>query len=416
MSAVLREWRLLLHDRAALAVLALAFAASTLAVASGLSEVRAQRASLAALAEADARERASVAQRQADWGGAAYYSFHLTWEPPSTLAFAALGLREHGPWQHRIRMLALEGQVHEPDAGHPELALLGRFDFAFVVALLAPLFAILLLHGIAAGERSAGRHDLLLATARDGRGPWLARGAIRALLLGVALLLPFAVGAAIEGTPASLLAAGCGVVSVHLAFWWALCALFDRGKAAAPTQLMLLVGAWIALAGVAPAALAAYADRRHPLPEGGAILLAQREAVNDAWDLPKETTLRAFLERHPEWAPSAAVTRPFEWKWYFAFQQVGDQVAEPLSRAHREGRAARERLVDALAWLAPPAWVERRLEALAGTDGAAALAYEQRVRDFHARLRAWYYPRLFNDTAYAPQDAATRPDFAPHEH
>jgi len=35
------------------------------------------------------------------------------------------------------------------------------------------------------------------------------------------------------------------------------------------------------------------------------------------------------------------------------------------------------------------------MEHLAGTDMRAAIAYEQSVRDFHASLRAWYYPKMF---------------------
>ncbi len=415
MNPLLRELRLLGRDRGAVAVLAIALAVATIAVASGWLEIRGQRAGLDALVQADQRERVALAAQHADWGSAAYYTFHLTWQPPGDLAFAALGQREHGPWQHRIRMLALEGQIHEPDAGHPEIALLGRFDYAFVAATLAPLLAILLLHGLAAAERAAGRHELLVATARSARRLWLTRGAVRVALLACALLIPLAIAAAAEATPGATFTAAAAVVIAHLLFWWLLCAVLDRGNHTAANQLMQLIGAWIALAVVAPAAITMAADHRHPLPAGGAILLAQREAVNDAWDLPKAQTMAAFIATHPQWAAHAEVTQPFEWKWYFAFQQVGDQAAEALSQAHREGRVARDRMAGTLAWFAPPAWVERRLTALAGTDTASILAYEQAVRDFHAGLRAWYYPRLFEELPYAAEHLASRPEFAPSD-
>ena len=66
--------------------------------------------------------------------------------PPSALAFAARGVRDDLPWKHRIRMLALEGQIYETDAGNPELSRIGKLDFAFVAAFLLPLLLILLLH------------------------------------------------------------------------------------------------------------------------------------------------------------------------------------------------------------------------------------------------------------------------------
>lgn len=414
MSALLRELRLLARDRAALALLAVALLSAAGAVASGLAEVGQQRAQLVALADADRREREAVAAQHADWGSAAYYTFHLTAAPPSTFAFAALGLREHGPWQHRVRMLALEGQIHEPDAGHPEIAVLGRFDYAFVVATLAPLLVVLLLHGLAAGERAAGRHDLLVATSRGGAGLWRVRAGLRIALLSVALLAPLVAGAALEGTSGAVVGSAAVLVVAHLSFWAVLCRWLDRdGATSVSTQLMQGVGAWLVLAVVAPAAIATFAERRHPLPEGAAILMAQREAVNDAWDLPKETTMRAFVASHPEWGEFAEVRRPFEWKWYFAFQQVGDEAAAVLSRAHREGRAARASTSAALAWLAPPAALERHLEALAETDADAALAYEAAVREFHARLRHWYYPRLFRDLPFSADELAQRPSFEP---
>jgi ABC-2 type transport system permease protein len=413
-SALGRELRLLRRDRGALVLLAAALFAAAIAVASGLAEVRAQRAAAQALAEADRRERAAVAAQQTDWGSVAYHTFHLTWAPPSAFAFAALGLREHGPWQHRVRMLAIEGQIHEPDAGNPEVALLGRFDFAFVAATLAPLLAILLLHGLAAGERAAGRHDLLVASARRGSSLWIARAGVRLALLAAALLLPLAAGAVIEGTPGTILFAASVAVVVHLLFWALLCRALDRGgTTAASTQLMQLLGIWLLVAVLAPAAIASYAERRHPLPAGAEILLAQREAVNDAWDLPKSQTMDAFVARHPEWAAHADVSQPFAWKWYFAFQQVGDQAAETLSAAHRDGRAARARTAAMLSLFAPPAWLARRLQSLAATDSTAMLAYEQSVRDFHAGLRHWYYPHLFQELPYSQAAVAGRPEFEP---
>ena len=60
------------------------------------------------------RERELVLISQNDWGGLAYASFHFVYNEPSAFAFAALGQREGEPWKHRIRALALEGQIYEP--------------------------------------------------------------------------------------------------------------------------------------------------------------------------------------------------------------------------------------------------------------------------------------------------------------
>jgi len=139
MSTVYRELRFLMRERSALLWLGLAFMSATIAVVLGLKEVSEQRTTIADLITADQVEREVVKKDLADWGSAAYYSFHLTFDEPSNFAFAALGQRDLSPWKHRIRMLALEGQIYESDTTNPDFALIGRIDFAFVASLLLTL-------------------------------------------------------------------------------------------------------------------------------------------------------------------------------------------------------------------------------------------------------------------------------------
>jgi ABC-2 type transport system permease protein len=410
-AALRREAGFVVRERAVRAWWLVVLCLSVLAVGAGLHEVQQQRNTLARLVAADQADRQAVLQAQKDWGGAAYYSFHLTYDPPSAFAYAALGRRDDLAWKHRIRMLALEGQIHERDAGHPVLALIGRFDFAFLAAFVLPLVLIVLLHGLRASEQVAGRHDLLVATAVHPAALWRWRALLRAAGVFVAAAVPLGVGGVIAGTAAPTLAAATGALAAYLLLWTAVCAWAAAWQRPGEPILAALVALWLLLAVVVPAAVRMAIDRALPLPSGADIVMTQREAVNDAWDLPKATTMAAFVERHPQWAAHSAVQRPFEWKWYYAFQQVGDQRAETLSAAYTAGRLARDRWAARLALLAPPVLLERGLQSLAGTDLAAALAYEARVRSFHAELRAFYYPRLFLDAPFERAELDTLPRF-----
>ena len=411
MTGLIREIRFLASDRAALLWLGIALLVACVSVFLGQREIAAQRAELNALIEIDRADREVVDTLYQDWGSVAYYTFHLTWDSPSDFAFAALGQRDTSPWKHQIRALALEGQFYETDAENPDFALIGRFDFAFAANLLAPLLLILLLHDLRSAERTAGRYELLSATAASQGSPWFARAALRVGALALCLIGPLWAGGLAGGAGASTLVAASLVVVLHIAFWWGVCALVDRFGWSSPVNLTALVGAWLALAVIVPAAIKISVEAAVPVPDGGDILLTQREAVNDAWDLPKSATMDPFVERHPEWADYTEISQSFEWKWYYAFQQVGDQTVEPLSLAYREGRIGRDRLAGRLAWLSPPALAERALQALAGTNLAASLAYEQRVRDYHAALRTYYYPRLFRDEAVSDASLGQRPEF-----
>ncbi|MEM9292666.1 MAG: DUF3526 domain-containing protein [Acidobacteriota bacterium] len=412
MKGLARELGFLLRDRGLLLSLVVAAAAAAVAVLLGMMEVEQQRATIAELLEADRVEREVVQAAQEDWGGAAYYTFHLTVDEPTDFTFAALGQRDVSPWKHRIRMLALEGQIYESDAGNPDFALIGRFDFAFVVSLLAPLLLILLLHDVRSSERAAGRHEWLSATSGNDHSPWRTRSGIKVALLTSCLLLPLWIGGLASGSGAADLASASLLTALHLLFWWGVCSLIEGRGWNSSVNLVAACGVWLLLAVITPAAIQAVVDASIPLPDGGDIVLTQREAVNGAWDLPKEATMEPFIDRHPEWADHVEISRPFEWKWYYAFQQVGDQQAEELSLAFRDGRKQRESLAGTLSWLSPPALLERTLQRAAQTDGRSALEYEERVRRYHAELRAWYYPKLFPELPFDQGLLAEVPDFS----
>ena len=319
--------------RAALPVLwlTLALLLSAAATGFGIAAVREQRATIAALLEEDAKDRADALAGQEDWGGAAYAAFHLTYAPPSDFAFAAIGQRDTAPWLHLVRMLALEGQIHEADTANADFGLIGRFDFAFLAATIAPLLLILLLHDLRSGERVAGRHDLLEATAGKPSRLWLARAAVRLAGLALALLVPFWIGAAIEGAATATVLAASALACGGLAVWWLIVEVVGRIKVSSPVLLAALIGVWLSLALLVPAAARAGIEAAVPVPDGAEILMLQREAVNAAWDKPKPATMEPFLARHPQWAAFATVEQPFVGKWYYAFQQVCDQQAEPLA-------------------------------------------------------------------------------------
>lgn len=407
-----RELWFLLRDRAACVWLTIAFVLSALAVGFGLAEVRDQRETIRALVAHDAADRAHALEGHDDWGGAAYYAFHFTYAPPSDLAFAAMGQRDSSPWKHRVRMLALEGQIHESDTRNADFGLVGRFDFAFMAACVAPLLLIMLIHDLRASERVARRHDLLVATAGSALQPWLPRAIVRLCSLALALLAPLWVGALLEGTALAVVVQASLVVVGSLLVWWLIVEPVSRVSAAPSILLTALIGIWLSVAIVLPAVSRAVIEASVPAPDGGEILLLQRETVNAAWDLPKEDTMTAFVAEHPQWQSEAKITSPFEWKWYYAFQQVGDQRARPLVQQYRDARIERDRLAGWVSLVLPPSFVERAFEALARTDAATALAYEDRVRAFHAELRAFHYPLLFRDVPFDRAMLRDLPQFA----
>lgn len=412
-----RELHLALTHRAftfwALALLVL----SAIALWAGLSEVERQQATIDHLLEIDNTDRAKELEKQIDWGSAAYYAFHLTYDRPSDFAYAAMGQRDNLPWKHRVRMLALEGQIYERDTPNPVVALIGRLDFSFLAAFILPLVLISVLYDLKSSERAAGRFYLLAATVGGSWSLWGARALVRTGVILFALIAPLiAVGLA-AGTPIATLGAAVIALLVYGLFWACVCYWLAGLQRPSATVLASLVGVWLVFSIILPSAAKLAIDTLIPVPDGSEILLTQREAVNDAWDLPEEATMEPFIERHPQWAEHTAVGDSFEWKWYYAFQQVGDQKTEALTNAYRHARLKRDQFAAWIAVIMPPALLERSLQKLAKTDVQAAMDYENQVREFHSQLRDFYYPKLFLHQAFdknllvdLPQFGSKRPN------
>lgn len=416
MNRMLHEWRLLSRSRWALAALGLMLALSALAVVSGLREVARQSHEIARLADLQRADQAAQARQHAakgDAGSVAYYTFLGTWNPPSPAAFLALGLRDTAPHVLRVRALALQAQLHEGEIFNPELALAGRLDWAFVLVYLAPLVLIALLYDLVSGERRAGRLATLQALPGAGPGLWLRRAALRTSLALACLLLPMLAGAWAAGMQAGALAGVLLAAAAYVAFWSGLSLWVATRTGGSVANAMALMGCWAVLTLVLPTLAQATLARSVPVRQGVELMVAQRQAVHAAWDLPREETMERFLAIHPQWRGTAPLPAGFHWKWYYAFQQLGDESVAPQVAAYREGLSTRQRWTERIGWVLPGVGVQTVLHRQAATDLPAQLAYQDEVASFHARLRDFYYPYLFKDIRFEPGDVARLPRFEP---
>ncbi|KHL24512.1 ABC transporter permease [Croceibacterium mercuriale] len=403
MNLLLHELRLLLRQKLTVIALALLAGLTIAALVAGTAEVARQRAAIAAIPAAQAEDIGAIADyvvRTKDAGSAAYYSFHPTWDAPGPLAFAALGMRDVAPFILRVRALGLEAQIYDGDTFNPELALPGRFDWAFVLVFLAPLFVIALFHDLVSAEREAGRQRTLEALPRGGKAVWRRRTGLRLGLLWTILGAPFALAAIMQGAGIGAIAIVLLVTAAYLLFWIGIAALVGRLRWSSTANAAALAGLWLVLVLVLPTLAHVVINRAIPVAQGAEIVLAQREAVNRAWDIPRQDTMDRFYANHPAWAGSAPLGPEFHYKWYLAFHQNGDESVAPQVRAYRAGLEGRDAAGQGLGWVLPPVGVQALLTRLADTDLAAQLAYQDRIRAFHERLRKFYYGYLFTDRPF----------------
>lgn len=411
------ELRLFLRQRIALPALLLMLVLSGASVWAGLAEVARQNEVIARIQPRQASDEAAIAAwvgKEGDAGNAAYYTFHATWDAPSALAFAALGQRDVAPFVLRVRALPIESQINEGENYNAELALPGRFDWAFVLTYLAPLLLIALLHDLFSGEREEGRAVLLDVMAQSSRGLWFRRIALRAGLLLLTLALPFVVGAAISGASAAMTALVTGIAAAYFLFWIIVCLLVARIRLGSLANAASLAVVWLAITLVLPGLALLVVNRAIPVQQGIELTLAQREAVHAGWDKPKDASMQAFLRDHPEWKDKAAFEGGFHWKWYFAFHYLGDRSVADKVKAYRNGLEERDAWTRRTGFVLPSVGVQVAIHRLAQTDLGAQLAYQDRIRAFHDALRRFYYPYIFNETPFRTEDFEKAPRWSKH--
>ena len=410
------ELRQVAHSRLAVGAVVLLALLCALSVWTGLQAVNQQRAALERIAASHAQDYAAIAAKQlksgaAEAGSVGYYLPHLTVNPPSPLAFVAIGQRDLQPQALRVRLLGLHSQLYESEAINPELAMPGRFDFAFVLVFLAPLFVIALMHDLVSSEREAGRLRLLASLPASAANTWRRRVGLRYGLVWLAALLPAACGALAAGAGLAGFAAIALVSTFYLAFWFGLAAWVAARARTSSSSAAILLACLVGLTMILPTLADAAIARLAPVSKGVELALAQRQAVHSGWDIPKPETFKKFFRSHPEWKDTPPVEGRFHWKWYYAMHQAGDDAVAADVAQYRASMQARESWTARVGLALASVNVQVLLHRLADTDLAAQLAYQDRIAAYHTQLRRFFYPYLFEERAMTPDDLALLPRY-----
>lgn len=394
-----REAWFLARDKTAVCALFVLLALSIGSAFIGVQKIDNQNAVIEAMIAADAADREAEQAGLSTYGDAAYYSFYITYDKPQPLAFAAFGQRDTAPFMKRIRLLAIEGQIYQGESPNPLLAQIGSLDMAFIAAYVLPLILIVLLYDLKSGERLAGRQTMLEAMPGSSKRLWLPRIVWRAFCCFLCLAVPFVAGALIKGAMVSAIVSALIGLAAVCVFWTIVSAVLASRPRRGAVIAASLVGIWLTLNILVPLAAHLLFVNQVDGPAGSDVALLQREAVNDAWDLPKQDILKPFGALYPQYAVTEDLD-PFDWRWYFAFQTMGDVAAADISKAYRSAIRARDKVAAATSWLSPALAIQRHLQRLARTDVTAQLSFDAATRQYHAALRDFYFPMVFGEATY----------------
>ena len=342
----------------------------------------------------------------------AYETFLYTFQPPSSWAGLAIGLRDIHPYVLKIRLLGLIPQLYESEIGNPTHRLSGNLDFAFVIVYLLPLLIIVLCYNLLSYEKENGTLGLLHSQPTPLRVLILLKFLVRFVVVQLFFsgLLAFGViytGAEFDTTSLSWQI----IIITYSGFWFALSFLVVSFGRFSSLNAAVLSGSWVLFAILIPACLNLYATSRFATAEGIDLTIRQRQEMNSYWDRPKEEAFKLFFKDYPEWRVIPPVTKRFAWKWYYAMHQAGDNSVKGLSNNYFRSLEQRQNWTNQSSKYSPSLSVYTMLTSLANTGLPTQLSYLDNVRHFHEEMKRFFYPLIFNELNFQQDDYARLPRY-----
>ena len=410
------EWRLLMADRALRIALGLFAVLLVYALANGMVWLRFQERTVEAVESGNA-ERTSAFEQELTAianGGEPSSPFadprsplvlggpsgsHTAALEPGPLTALAVGQSDLLPYYYDVNIYTNESSFQQNgEVENPLNLMVGRFDLAFVVIYLLPLLVLAMSFNVLSEEREQGTLALTLSQPVSARNVVTAKLAFRALLvvgmvLAVSLLGILATGGL--GSPGRVLL-WCATIVAYSLFWFVLAAWVNTLRRSSAWNATVLVGAWLVLVVVAPAAINIAAGLLHPLPSRVEMITAQREASNDAVNQRSELLAR-YLEDHPEMAEGVVADEPGLGALAWAATDAVNRRLEEVTSEHDGQRAEQIVLVRRYRFLSPALLAQEVLIDAAGTGDARFAHFQAQVRAFAEQWQEFFVPAILAD-------------------
>ncbi len=410
------EWRLLLADRALRIVLGLFAVLLVYALANGVVWLRFQERTVEAV-ESGNVERTSALEQELDAianGGQPSSPFadprsplvlggpsgsHTAVLAPGSLTALAVGQSDLLPYYYDVNVYTNESSFQQNgEVENPLNLMVGRFDLAFVVVYLLPLLVLALSFNVLSEEREQGTLALTLSQPVSARSVVTAKLAFRALLVVGMVLAMSLLGILATGgfdSPGRVLL-WCTAVVTYSLFWFMLAAWVNTLRRSSAWNATVLVGAWLVLVVVLPAAINIAAGLLHPLPSRVEMITAQRDASNDAVNRRSELLAR-YLEDHPEMAEGVVADEPGLGALAWAATDAVNRRLEEVTSQHDARRADQIVLVRRYRFLSPALLAQDVLIDAAGTGDARFAHFQSQVRAFAEQWREFFVPAILAD-------------------
>lgn len=433
------EWRLLLSDRATWLVVALFAGLIGYAILNGTAWTRRQQAGVQRyLAGSEAQlkryqqEAAEIESRIASGeaeetriptGGRHPYQVSTfaglsASLPPAPLAPLVVGESDLYPAAYRVGLKAeTEEQIE-----NPLKLLVGRFDLAGVMLFFYPLLICALSYNLLAAEKESGILSLLLSQPLRLRTLVAGKVAATALLVFGAVVAFSSIGVCFSGArltssdaPLRLLVWLAGVLSYGL-FWFGLALIVNALGRSGAANAVALAALWLILVVIVPSLISLTASSLSPVPLRAELINARRTAEEEAKKIPQDEIRARFFANHPEYPSDGAYTEIGLARILFAGydEEIKRRVGD-VERRFDEQTQRQQDFVSKLRFLSPAILLQEVLFAAGGGDRARHRHFLAQKDQYARQWDAFFYPRIFTETALRADDFAHIPRFTYHK-
>lgn len=328
--------------------------------------------------------------------------------PAAPLPLLATGQDDLVPGHETVSLWRLNAPADtRSELENPSHLLAGRFDVAFVLVWLYPLFLLAVLYDLLAGDRESGTLRLALAQGITAAN-WMAHRALaRALPLltiaGVATL-----AAAMGGGDALRAGLAVAVSIVYGLFWIALAAAVNSVARSAAGAATALGSAWVLIVLVAPTLLNVAVEGLYPTPSRPE-LLAESRRVSTETERRGGELLDSFYRDHPELAPPsqqadmAAV--------HLRVQDEVGRAMEPVRRRFDEQLSRQQAAVSRWRFASPAIAAHEALADLAGTGFWRHRTFREQLAGFKRSVSEFYAPKIHRREPITSADYDRLPRF-----
>ena len=333
-----------------------------------------------------------------DLGLLLYYTKFAYINTLNPLAGLAIGQADVHPSIKRITIKTFEGQKYDTDLVNPMNLQSGNLDLSFIIIYLFPLLVIVLTFNVISEETETGTWRLVAIQARSKLGFILSKLWIRLLLLIMVLIILFVIAKLVLDLPLTGNFIWMICLSIlYLIFWFTLTFFIISFKKSSGFNALLLLSIWLTLIILLPAGINAYVSHKYPVPEALSVAIAQRDGYHVKWDTDKRKTIEKFYQHYPQFKKYGYPTDGFNWLWYYAMQQMGDDDSKEQQEALNTKINQREQTSRQIATLLPNMHLQLIFNQLAGTSMSQQLDYLTATDAFHEKLRLFFYPKIFEN-------------------